>query len=101
LKRRIVTFAPEARDDLTRLGDWITERAGAELALNYIERLMSYCTGFEIGSERGQRRDDLRPSLRVVGFERRIAIAFTVSLTEVTILRFYYGGQNWDVSVPD
>jgi len=42
LKRRIVTFAPEARDDLTRLGDWITERAGAELALNYIERLMSY-----------------------------------------------------------
>jgi len=39
--------------------------------------------------------------LRVVGFERRIAIAFIVSSTEVTILRFYYGGRNWDVSVPD
>lgn len=99
MKRRIVTFAPEARDDLTRLGDWITERAGAELALNYIERLMSYCTGFEIGSERGQRRDDLRPGLRVVGFERRIAI--TVSSTEVTIPRFYYGGRSWEVSAPD
>lgn len=95
MKRRVVAFAPEARDDLIKLGDWITERAGAEVALNYIERVMSYCAGFEIGGERGQRRDDLRPGLRVVGFERRIAIAFTVSSTEVTILRFYYGGQNW------
>ena len=33
MKRRIVTFAPEARDDLIKLGDWIAERAGAEIAL--------------------------------------------------------------------
>jgi len=71
------------------------------VALNYIERLTSYCTDFENKGERGQRRDDLRPGLRVVGFERRVAIAFTVSSTEVTILRFHYGGRNWDVSVPD
>lgn len=101
MKRRIVTFAPEARDDLIKLGDWIAERAGAEVALNYIECVMTYCAGFETSGERGQRRDDLRPGLRVVGFERRIAIAFTVSVTEITVLRFYYGGQNWGASVPD
>lgn len=95
MKGRTVAFAPEARDDLVKLGDWIAERAGAQVALNYIERVMTYCASFETSGERGQRRDDLRPGLRVVGFERRIAIAFTVSSTEVTILRFYYGGQNW------
>jgi hypothetical protein len=41
------------------------------------------------------------PVLRVVGFERRVAIAFTVTPTEVTILRFYYGGQNWGAPAPD
>lgn len=63
--------------------------------MNYIERLETYCAGFELAGERGQRRDDIRGGLRIVGFERRVAIAFTVSNTEVTILRLYYGGQNW------
>lgn len=65
------------------------------MALSYIERLEAYCTGFETAGERGQRRNDIRAGLRIVGFERRVAIAFTVSNTEVTILRLYYGGQNW------
>ena len=94
MRRRTVAFAPEARDDLIHLGDWIAERAGADMALNYIERLEVYCGGFETSGERGQRRDDIRAGLRIVGFERRVAIAFTVSAAEVTILRLYYGGQH-------
>lgn len=95
MRRRTVAFAPEARSDLLRLGDWIAERAGVDVALNYIERLETYCAGFETAGEHGQRRDDIRAGLRVVGFERRVAIAFTVSNTEITILRLYDGGQNW------
>ncbi|OFW99480.1 MAG: plasmid stabilization protein [Alphaproteobacteria bacterium RIFCSPHIGHO2_12_FULL_66_14] len=95
MRRRAVAFAPEARSNLLRLGDWIAERAGADVALNYIGRLETYCAGFETAGERGQRRDDIRAGLRIVGFERRVAIAFAVSNTEVTILRFYYGGRNW------
>ncbi len=95
MRRRTVAFAPEARSDLLRLGDWIAERAGIDVALNYIERLEIYCAGFETSGECGQRRDDIRAGLRIVGFERRVAIAFTVSNTEVTILRLYYGGRNW------
>lgn len=94
MKRRAVTFTPEARDDLSSIGDWIAERAGADIALGYIERLEAYCLGFEHAAERGRRRDDLRPGLRVIGFERRVAIVFAVSDDEVTILRLYYGGQN-------
>ena len=65
------------------------------VALSYMARLEAYCSRFEYGGERGQRRDDLRPGLRVVGFERRVAIVFAVSDDEVTILRLDYGGQNW------
>jgi toxin ParE1/3/4 len=95
LKRRSVFFSREARRDLAEIGDWIAERAGVDVALAYIDRLEAYCNGFEFAAERGQRRDDLRPGLRIVGFERRIAIAFEVSNDEVTILRLYYAGRNW------
>jgi toxin ParE1/3/4 len=95
LKRRTVFFTGEARRDLAAISDCIAERAGVDVASRYIDRLEAYCSGFEFAAERGQRRDDLRPGLRVVGFERRIAIAFEVSNGEVTILRLYYGGRNW------
>jgi toxin ParE1/3/4 len=98
LKRRTVVFAPEARHDLLELGDWIAERAGAGTALNYIARLEAYCLGFEVSAERGRRRDDIRPGLRITGFERRVTIAFAVTETEVTILGLYYGGRNWPVA---
>jgi toxin ParE1/3/4 len=51
--------------------------------------------GFEFAGERGRRRDDLGPGLRVVGFGRRVAITFAVFDDELTILRLYYGGQDW------
>ncbi len=98
MKRRQVIFSPEAREDLLLLGDWIAERAGAEVALRYLERIEGFCVGLELSSERGHRRDDVRPGLRIVGFGRRIAIAFTLTPTEVTILRLHYGGRNWDAA---
>lgn len=49
----------------------------------------------DIASERGTRRDDIRPGLRTIGFERRVVIAFHVSARRVEILRFFYGGRNW------
>ena len=41
------------------------------------------------------RRDDVREGLRIVGFERRATVAFHVDKRRVTILRFFYGGQDW------
>jgi toxin ParE1/3/4 len=95
LNRRTVIFAPQARHDLVELTDWIAERAGAETALAYAARLEAYCMGFEFAGERGRRRDDLRPGLRITGFDRRVTVAFMASENEVTILRLYYGGRNW------
>ena len=89
-----VLFAPEARDDLRELYLYIAERAGDERAMAYVERLEAYCLGFSGFPERGTRRDDLFPGLRIVGFERRVTLAFLVGADTVTFLRVLYGGRD-------
>lgn len=96
MKQRDIIFAPEARADLLALYEWISTKANPEVAMNYIERIELYCNGFDLASERGHARDDIRTGLRVIGFERRVTIAFMVSDQNVTILRLFYGGQNWE-----
>ena len=41
-------------------------------------------------------RDDIRPGLRVIGFERRATIVFQVTENEVVIVRIFYGGQDYE-----
>ena len=53
-----------------------------------------------IGSERDTRRDDIRLGLRIVTFERRVTIAFTVDEARGVILRLFYAGRNWEDLVP-
>jgi toxin ParE1/3/4 len=91
---REVVFAPEARDDLLELYDYIAAQAGPERARGYTERIVSYCRGFSTFPERGARRDDLRPGLRLIGFERRVTIAFHAAADKVTIDRILYGGRD-------
>ena len=57
------------------------------------------CKAFSHASERGQLRNDIRPNLRMIGFERRVAIAFTVDAERVTILRIFYGGRSWEADM--
>ena len=68
------------------------------MASAYVERLADYCFSFELFAERGRRRDDIRPGVRIVGFERRISIAFTVMPEQVIILRLLYGGRQIESS---
>jgi toxin ParE1/3/4 len=93
VKRKVV-FSPEAQADLLALYDYIADQASATTALRYVTRIERYCLGFDIAPERGTRRDDLRPGLRTIGFERRATIAFHVEGRTVTIDRILYGGRS-------
>lgn len=62
----------------------------------YVERIENACRSLDLASNRGQARDDIRPGLRIVGFERRMTIAFTIAADRVTILRIFPGGRNWE-----
>lgn len=95
IRRRTVVLSPEAIDHLGAIYDWIAAQASPQIALGYIERLETYIRGFDVASERGTLRSDIRPGLRTTGFERRVTIAFTVTDDEVIILGLYSGGQNW------
>ncbi|HET8727323.1 MAG TPA: type II toxin-antitoxin system RelE/ParE family toxin [Alphaproteobacteria bacterium] len=96
-----ILFAPEARDDLRAIYIFIAERAGEARAMAYIERIEAYCRGLADFPERGTRRDDLLPGLRIVGFQRRVSIAFHVDSARVTIDRILYGGRDLEALVDD
>jgi toxin ParE1/3/4 len=100
VRRRRVFLAPEARDDLLGIYDAIAIAASPAVALSYVERLEAWCHGFDLASERGHARDDIKPGLRIAGFERRIVAAFTVDEDRITFLRLFRGGQNWARAFP-
>jgi toxin ParE1/3/4 len=96
LKRRTVSLSSRAVDDLERMHTQIVERAGRRSADTFVGRIKSFILGMDIASERGTKRADLRKNLRIVGFEKRITIAFVATESQVQVLRIFWGGQNWE-----
>lgn len=89
-----VVFSPKAQLDLRRLYDYIAERDGHDRAFGYITRIEAACRKLDTLPMRGSSHDEIRPGLRLVGFERRVSIAFEVEPKTVTILRVLYGGRD-------
>jgi len=73
---------------------FIADHAGEATAMGYIERIEEFCRGFAQFPHRGISRDDLLPGLRVVGFERRVTLAFHIDSHRVTFDRILYGGRD-------
>ena len=91
MKRELV-FRPRARTDLRDLYDYINEDSPASAA-RYVERIEAYCRNLLDFPERGTRRDDLRPGIRIIRFRRNASIAFFVFDDRVEIARILYGGR--------
>jgi len=91
-----VSFRPLAESDLFGLYDYIARESGHGVAGAYIDRIEAACMALATFPRRGKRRDDIRPGLRTLGFERRATIAFRVMRTEVVIVRIFYGGQDYE-----
>lgn len=96
MKQRVVSWSPQARADLLHIHRYISDAGSPVNALRFVERIAGFCDSFDVASERGHRRDDIRPGLRIIGFERRVTIAFAVDEGSVTIIRVFYGGADWE-----
>ena len=74
---------------------WTGDQA---LADRTVDAIRAYIKGFYERPHRGTKRDDLRKGLRIVPFKKRTAIAFEVDDVQrvVTILRVFYGGQDYE-----
>lgn len=92
-----VIFRQAAEGDLANLYAYIRDARGEPtVAIGYIRRIRAFCDGLASFPERGTRRDDIRPGLRLVTFERRVAIAFEVTADTVRIGRIFYGGRDYE-----
>lgn len=91
---RRVGFAARARRELRDLYDLIARDGGEERAARYVGGLEEFCSGLAMFPERGARRDGLRPGVRVIGFRRRVTVAFAVREDDVVILRVLYAGRD-------
>jgi toxin ParE1/3/4 len=96
-----VIFSPRAEQQLGTLYAYIAEHGGEERAEDYISGIIAFCQGLSTFPERGTKRDDLRPDLRVIGYAKRVTIAFSVKIDQVIIHGVFYGGQDYDSVMQD
>jgi toxin ParE1/3/4 len=88
-----VRLLPEAEDDLFQIYRYVARKSSPVVAQRYVDRIRAHLTGFDRFPERGTIRDDVRRGLRLVGFERRVSIAFKVQGDEVIIIGVLYAGR--------
>ena len=82
-------------EQIDDLHSYISERAGERVADRYVDRIVRYCEGFDVFPIRGASRDDILQGLRIVGFERRVTIAFMLAAEAILIEGVFYGGQDF------
>jgi toxin ParE1/3/4 len=90
-----VVFSRRAEQRLTELYDYIADNSSPLIAINYVRRIRLACQKLEEFPERGQRRDDILPGLRTIGFERRATVVFRVLRARVEIVTIAYGGRDF------
>lgn len=97
-----VRFAPEAQAQLDAIEDYIAIASGfPAAAARFVDGIVAYCESFETFPERGTRRDDLLPGLRIIGYRKSVTVAFRVSADAqvVSVVGVFYGGQDYEGSL--
>lgn len=91
-----VVFTPEVEAQLVELYGYISAEASPEIALRFTDGIVAYCESLSTFPNRGNRREDVRPGLRVTSYRKRVAIAFYVDEDAVNIIGVFYGGQDYE-----
>ena len=91
-----VIFRPQAEAELLALYRYIAEASSLGIAGDYIERIETACMSLATFPNRGTKRDDLAPGLRMIAFERRVTVAYRVLKTHVEIVTIAYGGRDFE-----
>lgn len=97
-----VLFSPEAEQQLAAIERYIAAAAGSSVtAARYVDAIVTHCESLVTFPERGQRRDDLMPGLRITHYRGRAVIAFLADAAAETlsIVGVFYGGQDYETSL--
>jgi toxin ParE1/3/4 len=88
-----VLFTPLAERQIDALHRYIADHSDEDRADSYVSRIIEFCNRLARFPIRGRRRDDLIPGLRIIGFERRVSVAFIATADDVLIEGVFYGGR--------
>jgi len=88
-----IEFRPGAVADIDNIYSWIAKDSPVN-AFKFIQRIHRRCEKLADFPEIGPLHEDLRPGLRLLPFERRIVIAYTVKEGVVSIGRIFYGRRD-------
>ncbi|MEL6060960.1 MULTISPECIES: type II toxin-antitoxin system RelE/ParE family toxin [unclassified Methylobacterium] len=88
-----VRLRSEAVADLESLYDYVAADS-PERAIIFLRRIGDRCESLSLLPGAGRARDDLAPGLRLVAFERRVVIAYTLRKTHIDVLRVLYRGRD-------
>ncbi|MDW5315284.1 type II toxin-antitoxin system RelE/ParE family toxin [Rhizobium sp. PL01] len=94
-----VLLHPKAEEELNVLYDTLAEKADPVTAWNFVTGIHAFCSKLSDFPERGTERVELAPGLRVIGYKRRVSVAFTVQNENVIILGIFYGGRNFTAEI--
>jgi len=96
MKQYPVVFTPEAEEQLAALYRYIAVAASPTIAQRYVNAIITFCESLETFPQRGNRRDDIGPGLRIINYRGRTVIAIDVDAERVSIIGVFYGGQDYE-----
>jgi len=89
----VVSLSPRAQKNVIQIEQYLAERFYPQNARRFVERLLEACDSLVLAPFRGTGRDDLRPGIRTVGFERKATIYFKVVGDHIVIVSIMYRGR--------
>ncbi|WP_313618113.1 type II toxin-antitoxin system RelE/ParE family toxin [Agrobacterium sp.] len=96
MKYYAVRLSPEAQTDIVRIHARIVEKSGSPVTADrYIDRISVFLSSLNVFPERGTVREEVRPGLRIIGFEHSASVAFVVEDDDVVVLRILAKGQEF------
>ncbi len=98
-----IIFAPEARQKLHHLDEWITEQASADTARRCVSAILDHIDGILVFPLAGRARDGIRPGMRTSTVKKRTLVAYEVDDSSdelvVNILGVFHGGQDGEATL--
>lgn len=96
-----VRYDDRAIAQLSRIRQWIAQRAGEDVADRIVESIFSRCEALSSFPERGTPHPDLHPRLRTIPHRGRYTIGYVVGEDTVTIVGIRSAGQDLDALIDD
>lgn len=103
MRRYRVGLDPEAISDLFAIQTFVAEAAGKTIADKLIDRVLAYIDGLNTAPKRGTARDEIRPGLRTITWQRTVTLIFVVDdeAATVFVIGALFRGRDVDAALRD